>query len=97
MTTLQPDNKGYWNQFGGKYVPETLMGVLAELEEAYQQVRSDQDFQNQLKYYLKEYAGRPTPLYKAERLTEMLGGATIYLKREDLAHTGAHKINNTIT
>jgi len=96
MTTLQPDNKGYWNRFGGKYVPETLMGVLAELEEAYQQVRSDQNFQDQLKYFLKEYAGRPTPLYKAERLTAMLGGATIYLKREDLAHTGAHKINNTI-
>ena len=92
-----PDERGYFGQFGGKFVPETLMPALRELEEAYSEAKEDKDgFQKQLKRYLAEYVGRPTPLYFAERLTKKLGGAKIYLKREDLAHTGAHKINNTL-
>jgi len=91
-----PDKAGRFGVYGGKFVPETLMSALAELEEAYLAAKDDPEFQRELDYYLREYAGRPTPLYFAERLTQNLGGAKIYLKREDLCHTGAHKINNTI-
>jgi len=90
-----PNSKGYFGKFGGKYVPETLMAALEELEAAYKKYRKDEDFQNELDRYLKDYAGRPTPLYFAERLSNYYD-ARIYLKREDLCHTGAHKINNTI-
>ncbi|GAB4347082.1 MAG: tryptophan synthase subunit beta [Candidatus Abyssubacteria bacterium] len=93
---MQPDSGGHFGPYGGKYVPETLMSPLRELEEAYLRYREDPDFRRELGYYLTEYAGRPTPLFLAERLTKRLGGARIYLKREDLCHTGAHKINNTI-
>ncbi len=91
-----PDQHGRFGPYGGRYVPETLMPALLELEEVYQGIRRDKRFQAELKYYLKDYVGRPTPLYFAERLTKRLGGAKIYLKREDLCHTGAHKINNAI-
>ncbi|OGW76613.1 MAG: tryptophan synthase subunit beta [Omnitrophica bacterium RIFCSPLOWO2_02_FULL_45_16] len=91
-----PDKRGYFGPFGGKFVPETLMSALAELEKEYNSVKSDRSFKKEFDYYLKEYAGRPTPLYLAERLTKHIGGAKIYLKREDLLHTGAHKINNTL-
>ena len=84
-----------FGEFGGKYVPETLIPALAELEESYNKLKDDSDFKKELEYYLKEYAGRPTPLYFAKRLSEKCG-AEIYLKREDLLHTGAHKINNTL-
>lgn len=97
MTTTQvPDTYGRFGTFGGRYVPETLMNALYELEEAYNRYKDDPDFLAEVRYLLKQYSGRPTPLYYAERLTEHLGGAKIYLKREDLNHTGAHKINNTI-
>lgn len=88
--------KGYFGEFGGQYVPETLMPALIELEEYYEKYSNDLEFQEELNYYLKQYVGRPTPLYYAKRLTESLGGAKIYLKREDLNHTGAHKINNCL-
>ena len=92
-----PDRKGHFGRFGGKFVPETLMPALAELEEAYQEARKDkQGFQEELNGYLRNYAGRSTPLFLAKRLKDHLGGARIYLKREDLAHTGSHKINNTL-
>ena len=91
-----PDRHGRFGPYGGRYVPETLMPALLELEEVYQRARRDKGFQAELKHYLKEYVGRPTPLYFAQRLTKRLGGAKIYLKREDLCHTGAHKINNAI-
>ena len=91
-----PDSKGYFGIFGGEYVPETLMPALKELTIAYKKIGRSASFRKRLRYYLREYAGRPTPLYFAEKLTEKLGGAKIYLKREDLLHTGAHKINNTI-
>jgi tryptophan synthase beta chain len=91
-----PDKKGHFGKYGGKFVPETLMPALTELEMAYAKIKKDKKFQEELAYYLKEYAGRPTPLYFARRLTEKYKGAKIYLKREDLLHTGAHKINNTI-
>jgi tryptophan synthase beta chain len=91
-----PDEMGHFGKFGGRYVSETLMPALLELERAYLEIRDDIKFKDELNYYLTEYAGRPTPLYFAGRMTEKLGGARIYLKREDLAHTGAHKINNTI-
>ena len=94
-TTL-PDQGGHFGVFGGRYVPETLMGALDELLDEYERARQDQAFLDELNYFLKDYVGRPTPLYYAEHLTETLGGAKIYLKREDLNHTGAHKINNTI-
>ena len=87
---------GKYGRYGGRFVPETLMGALSDLEEAYDRLKRDPLFQKQLKYYLSEYAGRPTPLYYAENLTKKMGGAKIYLKREDLAHGGAHKINNTL-
>ena len=87
---------GRFGDFGGKYIPETLVPAIEELEENYQKIKSDKSFQNELDYYLKNYAGRPTPLYFAENLTKSVGGAKIYLKREDLLHGGAHKINNTL-
>ncbi len=87
---------GKYGKFGGRFVPEVLMEAIKELEEAYAQARKDPTFQKELDYYLSEFVGRPTPLYFAENLTRKLGGAKIYLKREDLAHGGAHKINNTI-
>jgi tryptophan synthase beta chain len=89
-----PDTQGHFGQYGGRYVPETLMHPLKELEEEYFRAQQDPEFQRELSYYLTEFVGRPTPLYFAERLTKDLGGAKIYLKREDLNHTGAHKINN---
>lgn len=92
MTTL----KGRFGRFGGQFVPETLMTSLEELELAYEEAKKDPSFQEELDYYLKQYVGRETPLYFAERLTKKVGGAKIYLKREDLNHTGAHKINNAI-
>lgn len=88
--------KGKFGRFGGQFVPETLMTALQELEEAYEHYKHDESFQQELRYYLKDYVGRETPLYFAERLTEHCGGAKIYLKREDLNHTGAHKINNAL-
>ena len=91
-----PDKRGYFEEYGGKFVPETLMNCLAELEREYNKAKKDKIFQQKLDYYLREYAGRPTPVYFAERLTKELGGAKIYLKREDLLLTGAHKINNTL-
>ncbi len=91
-----PDRKGKFGKFGGKFVPETLIPLLEELEEAYFYFRRDKEFQRELRYYLREYAGRPTPLYFAERLSAEYKEVRIYLKREDLLHTGAHKINNTL-
>ena len=91
-----PDEKGRFGDFGGKFVPETLMAALAELETAYRQAQKEVTFQSKLKHLLHTYAGRPTALYYAENLTRRCGGAKIYLKREDLAHTGAHKINNAL-
>jgi tryptophan synthase beta chain len=91
-----PDAHGRFGPFGGRYVPETLMNALLELEEAYNRFRDDEDFQAEIRLLLRQYAGRPTPLYHARRLSDELGGARIYLKREDLNHTGAHKINNAI-
>jgi tryptophan synthase beta chain len=87
---------GRFGAYGGRFVPETLMAALEELERAYEKAKRDREFQREFAYYLHEYAGRETPLYFAERLTKKLGGAKIYLKREDLLHTGAHKINNSI-
>ncbi len=91
-----PDKSGHFGQYGGKYVPETLMPILTELEKAYAHYKNDREFKEEFAYYMREYVGRPNPLYYAEKLTKRLGGAKIYLKREDLNHTGAHKINNTI-
>lgn len=91
-----PDKQGHFGQFGGRYVPETLMPALLELEKAYSHYKNDREFKEEFAYYLRQYVGRPNPLYFAEKLTKKLGGARIYLKREDLNHTGAHKINNTI-
>ena len=91
-----PDTRGHFGPYGGRFVPETLMHPLQELEAEYFRAQADPEFQREFQYYLKEFCGRPTPLYFAERLTRELGGAKIYLKREDLLHTGAHKINNCI-
>ncbi|HZV35273.1 MAG TPA: tryptophan synthase subunit beta [Verrucomicrobiae bacterium] len=91
-----PDVHGHFGPYGGRYVPETLMHPLQELEGEYFRSQNDPEFQRELQYYLREFCGRPTPLYFAERLTRDLGGAKIYLKREDLLHTGAHKINNAM-
>ena len=91
-----PDALGHFGRYGGRYVPETLMSPLIELERAYAAARRDRKFQTRLRELMTQYAGRPTPLYFAERLTEHAGGARIYLKREDLCHTGAHKINNVL-
>ncbi len=96
MGKTQPDRTGHFGTFGGRYAAETLMTALIELEEAYLRARRDKEFQGEFTRYLWEYSGRETPLYFARRLTETLGGAKIYLKREDLNHTGAHKINNTL-
>jgi len=93
---MKPDNTGHFGMFGGRYVIETLMPALLELEKVYAYAKDDSGFLKEFEYYLREYVGRPTPLFFAERLTNKLGGAKIYLKREDLNHTGAHKINNTI-
>jgi len=91
-----PDKSGHFGKFGGRFVPETLMPALEELTEKYCQIKKDPEFKEELDYYLQQYVGRPTSLYFAERLTREFGGPRIYLKREDLNHTGAHKINNTI-
>src|SRR4030067_3290166 len=88
--------KGKYGKYGGQFIPETLMAAVKELEEAYQKFKKDPEFQRQLSFYLSDYVGRPTPLYHAANLTKTVGGAKIYLKREDLAHGGAHKINNTL-
>jgi len=95
MTKL-PDQNGHFGIYGGRFAPETLMPALTELERYYETSKKDRKFKEELKEYLDEFVGRPTPLYFAGRLTKELGGARIYLKREDLCHTGAHKINNTI-
>lgn len=91
-----PDENGHFGPYGGQYVPETLMALLEDLEAAYKEAKADPDYQAELAQYLREFVGRPTSLYFAQRLTEQLGGAKIYLKREDLAHTGAHKINHAM-
>jgi tryptophan synthase beta chain len=91
-----PNARGRFGEFGGRYVPETLMHPVEELEQAYQLARTDPNFKAELDRLLKDFAGRPTPLFHAQRLTERLGGAQVYLKREDLLHTGAHKINNCL-
>ncbi|HON69204.1 MAG TPA: pyridoxal-phosphate dependent enzyme, partial [Phycisphaerae bacterium] len=91
-----PDERGRFGEFGGQYVPETLMEAVHQLEREYEAARNDPAFWDEFNGYLKDYVGRPTPLYYARRLSEQLRGAKIYLKREDLNHTGSHKINNTI-
>lgn len=96
MSNYQPNERGYWGEFGGRFVPETLMFPLEELTNTYFAVRDDADFQAEFLQLLKDFSGRPTPLFHAKRLSETLGGAQIYLKREDLGHTGSHKINNAI-
>ena len=96
MIAAQPDAGGHFGPYGGRFVPEVLMAPLEEVEKAYLEARGDPAFQAELGDLLRNYAGRPTPLYFARRLTEHLGGARIYIKREDLLHTGAHKINNTL-
>jgi len=96
MNRILPDNHGYFGQFGGKFVPETLMYALSELEQAYRKAKKDPSFKKELKFYLEQYAGRPTPLYLAQNISKYLGKLKVYLKREDLLHTGAHKINNTL-
>jgi tryptophan synthase beta chain len=96
MKETQPDETGHWGVYGGRFVPETLMAPLEELTAAYLSARDDPSFQSELASLLRDYAGRPTPLFHAARLTEHAGGAKVYLKREDLLHTGAHKINNTL-
>ncbi|HOJ62411.1 MAG TPA: tryptophan synthase subunit beta [bacterium] len=94
--TTVPDSRGRFGTYGGRFVPETLMPALVELEEAFEEAIQDSRFQEDLRFAYREYAGRPTPLYYARRLSDELGGARIFLKREDLTHTGAHKINNTL-
>src|SRR5438046_7018694 len=96
ITESEPDEHGHWGKFGGRYVPETLVAPLEELTEEFTRARRDNDFWRELNQLLRDYAGRPTPLFHAERLTARAGGAQIYLKREDLLHTGAHKINNAM-
>lgn len=96
MEGNMPDKKGHFGIYGGRYVPETLMPALIELTKVYERFKKDKEFRKELAYYLREFVGRATPLYHAERLTKRLGGARIYLKREDLCHTGAHKINNVV-
>ncbi|MFT5366498.1 MAG: tryptophan synthase beta chain [Candidatus Latescibacterota bacterium] len=91
-----PDENGHFGPYGGQYVPETLMALLEDLEAAYKEAKADPEYQAELAQYLREFVGRPTSLYLAQRLTKQLGGAKIYLKREDLAHTGAHKINHAM-
>src|SRR5437016_9993365 len=91
-----PDDRGHFGQFGGRFVAETLMPLILSLQEAYEQAKADPSFQQEMDGHLKHYVGRPSPLYFAERLTEHLGGAKIYLKREELNHTGSHKVNNVL-
>ena len=91
-----PDERGHFGLFGGRYVAETLMPLVLELEQAYNTAKADPQFQGELTSLLKHYAGRPSPLYYADRLTKKLGGAKIYLKRDELNHTGSHKINNVL-
>src|SRR5438067_2042880 len=95
-TAIVPDATGHFGPYGGVFVPETLVAALGQLEREYAAARRDPQFQREFDYYLREFVGRPSRLYFAKRLTEKLGGARVYLKREDLNHTGAHKINNTI-
>src|SRR5690348_6453034 len=95
MTAL-PDKRGYFGNFGGRFIPETLMTPLLELEQAYRKARRDPKFRNELAYHLRHFVGRPTPLMPADRLAKALGRGRIYLKREDICHTGAHKINNAL-
>jgi tryptophan synthase beta chain len=94
--TLLPDKRGYFGKYGGRFVPETLIPALDELTDAYEQIKTDTAFWAEFESLCHDYAGRPTPLYHASRLSQHCGGAQIYLKREDLAHTGAHKINNAL-
>ncbi|MGT2749357.1 tryptophan synthase subunit beta [Streptococcus orisasini] len=96
MTYNQPNEKGFYGNFGGQFIPETLMTAVIELDEAYRKAKADPSFQEELAALFKDYVGRETPLYFAKRLTDHIGGAKIYLKREDLNHTGAHKINNAL-
>src|SRR4030095_912864 len=96
MKPKLPDARGHFGRFGGRFVPETLMAPLIELEQAWASAKRDRKFQRGLGDLMRAYAARPTPLYFAERLSEQCGGARIYLKREDLCHTGAHKINNVL-
>ena len=97
MNTIdRPDVRGYFDEFGGRFVPETLMAALDELEHAYREACADESFTHEFKHLCREYIGRPTPLYHARQLSGQIGGAVILLKREDLAHTGAHKINNAV-
>src|SRR6201985_1183804 len=91
-----PDERGHFGICGGRFVAETLMPLILDLEKAYAAAKADPSFQKEMKAYLKDYVGRPSPLYFAERLTEHLGGAKIYLKREELNHTGSHKVNNVL-
>ena len=91
-----PDARGYYGEYGGRFVPETLVAPVAELERAYFEARSDESYRCELEHLLRTYVGRPTPLYEAQHLSASLGGPRIFLKREDLAHTGAHKINNAL-
>ena len=93
---MNPNSRGFYGQYGGSYIPETLHAPIEEVKEAFKKYRDEKDFQSELSYWQKEYVGRATPLTYAKRLTQFLGGAKIYLKREDLTHTGAHKINNTL-
>src|SRR6202451_3694959 len=96
ITRRDPDARGYFGEFGGRFVPETLVEPVEALERAYFEVRDDAAFLGELDRLLKHYVGRPTPVYETSRLTEASGGARIFLKREDLTHTGAHKINNAL-
>src|SRR5690242_21041258 len=96
ITSSEPDEYGHWGTFGGRYVPETLVAPLEELTSEFMHSRADPNFWGELNLLLRDYCGRPTPLFHAQRLTAYAGGAQIYLKREDLLHTGAHKINNAI-
>lgn len=96
MTYNQPDSHGKFGQFGGQFVAETLMPAVLELSKAYEKAKNDLEFQEEFAYYLKNYVGRPSPLYLAKKLTDFIGGAKIYLKRDELNHTGSHKINNCI-
>ncbi len=91
-----PDAGGHWGRYGGRYVPETLMAPLEELTEAFESARRDPGFQAEFDALLRDYSGRPTPLFHAARLSEHAGGARVFLKREDLSHTGSHKINNAL-
>jgi tryptophan synthase beta chain len=91
-----PDERGHFGIFGGRFVAETLMPLILDLEKAYADAKADPAFQTEMNGYLKDYVGRPSPLYFAERLTEHLGGAKIYFKREELNHTGSHKVNNVL-